>query len=123
MGFSREQYEQFKANLARGKASSAQPQQIVRHDPLGETPREEENPGRIAVRIRSLRQRLLDPDNLCPKYFIDSIRYAKLIPDDSPSEIILEIQQAKVSLRSDERTEIEISFPTETSTTNSTQDP
>jgi hypothetical protein len=63
---------------------------------------------RLVVRIVSLRRRLLDPDNLCPKYFIDGLRYSGLIPGDRPQDIILEVRQEKVSSKENERTEIEI---------------
>jgi hypothetical protein len=49
--------------------------------------------GRIRVVITSSRRRLIDPDNLCPKYFIDCLRYSGLIPDDSPEHITLEVKQ------------------------------
>lgn len=62
---------------------------------------------RVRVRVVSFRSRLCDPDNLCPKYFVDCLRYAGLITDDTPELITLEVSQVKVK-RGEERTEIEI---------------
>ena len=78
------------------------------HEPLGSSPGEVKNPNRCVVSVVSFRTRLLDLDNLCPKYFVDSLRYAKLISDDSPAEIELRISQVKVKDKQAERTEIEL---------------
>lgn len=64
---------------------------------------------RVRVSVVSYRRWLLDADNLCPKYFIDCLRYAKIIPDDAPKYIILETRQHQVSKKEHERTEIEVS--------------
>ncbi len=97
----------YDAYQARRAASSAKPQPIVRHEPVAEATGKGINPARIHVRITSFRRRLIDPDNLCPKYFIDCCRYCGWIPDDSAKEITLEVRQEKVG-REYERTEITI---------------
>src|SRR6185369_9254714 len=74
-------------NNAHDPASDSQPQRPFCHEPLGESKREEENAGRIVVRVVSYRRRLIDPDNLTPKYFIDALRYRCLIPGDSAKDI------------------------------------
>ena len=51
---------------------------------------------------------MLDPDNLCPKYFVDGLRYAGIIPDDTARDIVLHISQEKVDKKEEERTEITI---------------
>lgn len=96
-----------KANAGR-VASSAEPESSVPNEPVAETKRENQNTERYAVHVRSFRCRLCDPDNLCPKYFIDSLRYASLLPDDRPEVIELTVSQEKVSRKEFERTEIEI---------------
>jgi hypothetical protein len=63
---------------------------------------------RCIVRITSFRVRLTDPDNLCPKYFIDSLRYAGAIPDDREEDIELTTSQEKVKSYGEEKTVIEI---------------
>lgn len=63
---------------------------------------------RVRVRVTSFRVRLLDPDNLCPKYFIDCLRYANCIRDDRQQDITLEVRQEKVESKLLERTEIVI---------------
>lgn len=97
----------YDAYQARRAASSAKPKPIVRDEPVAEAAREIRHSGQIHVRITSFRSRLLDPDNLCPKYFIDCLRYSGLIPDDRAQDIALEVRQEKVK-RTEERTEIEI---------------
>jgi len=91
-------------------APGAEPEQAIRDEPLAETPREANNSPRFVVSITSRRRRLLDPDNLVGgvKYFVDGLRYASLIPGDSPDCIELYVRQIKVSTRKEERTEIEI---------------
>lgn len=63
---------------------------------------------RFRVTITSYRCRLLDADNLCPKFLIDALRYEQLIPDDSPDHIILEVRQQKVDGKAKEGTLVEI---------------
>lgn len=60
------------------------------------------------VTITSWRTRLTDPDNLCPKFLIDAMRYENLIPDDSPAHIVLQVQQIKVPHRGQEGTLVTI---------------
>lgn len=88
--------------------SHPEPQPAFRHEPLAAAPGEESHPSRFRVCVVCYRQRLTDPDNLCPKYFIDCLRYAELIPDDTAAVIELAVRQEKVRLRSDERTELEV---------------
>ena len=57
------------------------------------------------MRVVSFRARLCDPDNLCPKYFIDCLRYAGLIADDAPEFITLEVRQVRCP-PPEQRTEI-----------------
>lgn len=63
---------------------------------------------RLRVVITSYRARLTDPDNLFPKYLIDGLRYKRLIPDDSPEHIVLELRQEKVATKPEEGTLVEI---------------
>lgn len=92
----------------RGSASGAKPQQPVRDVPLAENKGEARNKGRFQVSIVSFRRRLMDPDNLCGKYFLDQCRYDGHIPDDTAAVIGYSISQTKVFRKQDERTEIEI---------------
>jgi hypothetical protein len=102
---------QFDAYQARHKLSSPVVKQVVLNEPLATNKGKEKHAGRITVIVTSFRRRLLDQDNLCPKYFIDGLRYSGLIPDDKPDIIDLQIRQEKVSQKSLERTEIEIIEP------------
>lgn len=58
---------------------------------------EKESQHRFTVSIKSLRSRLCDADNLYVKALVDAVRYAKLIPDDSPAHIDLVVSQQKVA--------------------------
>lgn len=101
--------EQLTAYEIRRISSRAKPQPVVRHEPLGALQGTGGYSRRFTVRIRSFRCKLLDPDNLIggAKHFVDGLRYAGLIPDDSPDKITLEVTQEKVA-KNEERTEIEI---------------
>jgi hypothetical protein len=89
---------------------SPKPKRPVRHEPLATTKGKEKNLGRVIVRIKSFRTRLLDADNLVggSKYFTDGLRHAGLISGDSEKEIILHVSQKKVATRKEECTQIEI---------------
>lgn len=89
-------------------SSSAKPEQAVCHEPVAEAVRENADAARVSIRITSYRRRLLDPDNLCPKYFIDCLRYAGLIKNDREQDIELTVRQSKVKTKQEERTEIDL---------------
>jgi hypothetical protein len=99
------QYNDYQARRA---SSSTKPEQVVRHEPVATKAREERHPDRVHVSIVSFRRRLIDPDNLCPKYFVDCIRYCEWIKDDSAKYITVHVSQEKVKTWKEERTEIEI---------------
>ena len=88
-----------------GAASGAESEPVVRDEPVGAPAREGRDASRVRVCVVSYRARLCDPDNLCPKYFIDCLRYAGLIADDAPEFITLEVRQVRCR-RAEQRTEI-----------------
>lgn len=61
---------------------------------------------RIHLRIISVRKRLLDPDNLVPKWTIDALRYCGIIRGDEPDKITLETSQRKAAKGEEEHTEV-----------------
>jgi len=63
----------------------------------------------ISVRITLHRSRLLDADNAAGscKPIIDALRYARIIPEDNPQAIRLEVRQVKSNL-AEEGTEVEV---------------
>ncbi len=67
--------------------------------------------GRIQVCVTSFRRRLLDEDNLCPKFHVDALRYAGLLPTDAPQAVTIQTRQEKVASAADERTEITLILP------------
>ena len=77
-------------------------------EPLATQKGEASHTSRVSIRVVSFRRRLIDPDNLCPKYFIDCLRYAEIIKDDSAAHVTIQTEQVKVSEKGDERTEITI---------------
>lgn len=102
-------YERRQAiSKARRLSPAPKPEPIVRHEPLGTEGRESPNPARVHVCVTSFRRRLCDPDNLCPKYFVDCLRYAGFIDDDTSRHIELTVKQEQVHGVENERTEIEI---------------
>lgn len=86
----------------------AEPQQTVRDEPLGPSARAAGGGKRYAVRVVSYRVRLCDPDNLCAKSFVDCLRYAGIIPDDTAAIMDYSVSQQKVAAKTEERTEIEV---------------
>lgn len=92
----------------RREASNTKPEQALRDEPVGTPSRETLYTSRVLIRITSYRRRLLDPDNLCGKWFLDACRYSRLVRNDRPQDIELEVSQEKVRSRRNERTEIVI---------------
>lgn len=76
------------------------------------------HPNLVFVRVRSYRRKLLDRDNLFPKYFIDALRYSGLIRDDTTRHIITDVDQEKVESEEEERTEIVLVYPSTESLVN-----
>lgn len=66
------------------------------------------NSGIVHVRFESVRKRLCDPDNLSPKWLLDSLRYAGIICGDEPDKITLEVTQRKCAKGEAEHTLITI---------------
>jgi hypothetical protein len=93
-----------------GALSAAELEQSLRHEQVAKVKGKKADPRRCVLRITSHRTRLLDTDNLCPKYFIDALRIAGVIEDDTAEHIDLQLSQEKVARRSEEKTVIEIEY-------------
>lgn len=65
-------------------------------------------PGKFIVRVVAFRCRLLDEDNLAEKFHVDALRYASILPCDSPGKASISVTQTKVENPDLERTEITI---------------
>ena len=87
---------------------STKPESAIRHESVGEEEAQGGDVQRSVVRITSRRIRLLDSDNLCPKYHIDALRYAGIIEDDTTAHIEVICRQEKVKTRKEEKTIIEV---------------
>ena len=87
-------------------SSGPEPEQALRDASMEPPKGETLYPGRVSVCVVSYRRRLLDPDNLCAKWFLDACRYARLISDDRPQDITFSVAQEKVRTKEEERTEI-----------------
>lgn len=102
--------DQLNEYQARRAASRSKPQHVVCDESVAEAKGEAGNANGRVVCIKSFRRRLLDTDNLVGgvKYFVDSLRYAQLIHDDTEASITLEVSQTKVKTKAEERTEITV---------------
>ena len=87
-------------------SGDAKPKRSIRNEPLAKAGGKKENTGRIHIRLTARRKRLIDPDNLVFKYFIDCLRYAGAIPDDRAEDVTIETKQEKT--RQKEETIIEL---------------
>lgn len=83
----------------------SKPKRPVRNVPIRPASGKEANPSRRKISVVSYRKRLIDPDNLCPKYFIDALRYEKVLAGDTAKHVTVEVSQEKSTY---ERTEISI---------------
>lgn len=75
--------------------------------------RKKKSNDRIRVRYHFYRIRPIDPDNAAAstKTLTDLLRRCGFIQGDNPTQITLEIDQSKVDHVFDERTDIEIEYP------------
>jgi len=98
---------------AHSVAFNSEPEQAVCDEFLGAECGKAQDAAGCSVSVVSFRRRLLDTDNLIggAKYFIDSLRYANVIPGDRPDQIRLTVEQRKVKSKAKERTEITIEYP------------
>lgn len=76
--------------------------------PLAKAQVQKDSSKRILIRIVSVRKRLLDEDNLCEKFLVDCLRYAGIIPGDSPEQVKIETVQRRCAKGEMEETFIEI---------------
>jgi hypothetical protein len=90
----------------KGSSRNPKPKRSIRNEPLAKAGSKKENTGRIHIRLTARRKRLIDPDNLVFKYFIDCLRYAGAIPDDRAEDVTIETKQEKT--RQKEETIIEL---------------
>ena len=88
---------------------NSQPKQDAQLLPLGADKDEGGGQGCVTVRITRCGTKLLDLDNLygSVKFVCDALRYAQIIPEDSPTAISLEVRQ-KLCKRGETGTLIEI---------------
>ena len=93
------------------EVKSPKPQRPARHEPLAAAQVEAGNSKRYVVIVTSRRIRLLDEDNLIEKYHIDSLRYAGILPSDTPEACQIQVRQEKVAKKDQEETLIEVRIP------------
>lgn len=87
---------------------NADPQPVLRDNPLGTTQDQEANPKRFLVCILSVRKRLSDAESLVPKWHVDCLRYAGVIEDDTAELLECRTTQRKCAKGEEEHTEIEV---------------
>ena len=104
--WTQQEYNEYEA---RHKTQSPKPQRPICNEPVATVTGKEGNGQRFSVRITSYRVRLLDPDNLCGKYFVDCLRYSGIISDDTAEVVDYSIRQEKVRTKAEEATLIEVS--------------
>lgn len=75
--------------------------------PLAARENKTRDPAFYVVRVTSFRSRLIDTDNLVPKWHVDALRYAGVLPSDAPDRARIETTQQKCA-KGQERTEIVI---------------
>ena len=84
---------------ANSDAGSARPTAVVEPSPwngaLAKKKAQRFIGPKFHVRVESVRNRLLDEDNLCAKFHVDLLRYAGIIPGDSPTEVSIQTRQRK----------------------------
>lgn len=62
---------------------------------MGAAPVQAPSGSRFRVCLCSVRNRLLDEDNLSAKYLVDQLRYSGIIPNDNPALTSISVTQKK----------------------------
>jgi hypothetical protein len=99
------------AFLARNGQGAGKAAELERRSQVASSPQDAVQacaPRLLLVRVTGVRSRLLDEDNLCEKFHIDCLRYAGIIPDDSPDKVRIETRQRKAVKGEAECTVIEV---------------
>ena len=78
------------------------------HAPFRKDKTKEGDRRRFLVRVVSVRNRLLDEDNLCEKFHVDVLRYAGIIAGDEAGRCTIQTSQRKAQKGESEHTEIEV---------------
>jgi len=89
----------------------AEPKCPIGNESLAQGKGEKAVSGRVHFCIISVRKRLIDPDNLVPKFYIDACRRLRLVAGDEHDKITLETAQRKAAKGEAEYTEITITYP------------
>lgn len=95
-------------NDVRSELPGAKLESPVRPALAGTAEGKEKDAGRVRIVITSVRRRLIDPDNLVPKYFVDCCRYAGLIAGDSADQVEVTTTQRKPVKGEEEHTIIDL---------------
>jgi hypothetical protein len=93
------------------RISNSEPKHVARKTLQVANEAQKTSGNRITLRITRFATRLLDEDNLAgSKLLTDQLRYAGILPSDDPGSTKIILDQFKVSKKTEERTEIEISY-------------
>lgn len=108
--FSKPKNKQISANLQhKNQREVSKPQRNVRKQSKKKNTNKETVFSRYKICILSYRRRNLDPDNLCPKHYIDYLVEQRIIEDDSSKYIeSIEKKVIKIDSKEEEYTEIQI---------------
>ena len=85
----------------------ADPEPVLQHEPLGTAQAKNPNTERFLVRLVSVRKRSSDTEALVPKWHVDCLRYAGIIPDDTREVLECFTTERKCAKGEEEKTEIE----------------
>jgi len=88
--------------------SAPKPKRRARARPLAESEAKTNDPRFYLVRVTSVRSRLIDTDNLVPKWHIDALRYAGILPSDAPDKARIETSQRKAKDGEAPHTQIQV---------------
>lgn len=108
-----EEYENYLQS--RNTLQVSKPKRSVRKEPAGKdrtkeaTQGDSQSGGRCGIIVTAFCRRHTDPDNLCPKWYIDQLVRSGVIQDDS-SKVVAFIRKAvvKIGAREKEKTVIEV---------------
>ena len=90
------------------RGPTPKPKRCARARPLAESQVKANDSRFYLVRVTSVRSRLIDTDNLVPKWHIDALRYAGILPSDAPDKARIETSQRKAKDGEAPHTQIQV---------------
>lgn len=110
--WTQEQYNEYirRQNGSQGKRQAPKLERPAINEPLAENQAQKRDSRKCQVSVVSVRKRLIDTDNLSPKYHVDALRYSGCLHVDSADKTTITAAQIKCQKGQEEHVIISIEY-------------